>query len=144
MKNHLVAFLGILLLLGGCKPSEKELKNEIITAEKEFMEMTSAKGVADAFYHFADEKAVIKRENDTLIIGRDKIREYYSKESLKGAVVFWTPDYIDVSSSGDMAYTYGKYLWKIKDSAGNEQAFSGVFHTVWKRQKDGSWKYVWD
>jgi ketosteroid isomerase-like protein len=43
-----------------------------------------------------------------------------------------------------MAYTYGKYLWKVKDTTGKIQEFKGVFHTVWKRQSDGSWKYGWD
>jgi ketosteroid isomerase-like protein len=32
----------------------------------------------------------------------------------------------------------------VKDSVGNKKDFKGIFHTVWKKQKDGSWKYVWD
>jgi ketosteroid isomerase-like protein len=43
-----------------------------------------------------------------------------------------------------MAYTYGKYTWRSKDTANQNASFSGIFHTVWKRQADGTWKYVWD
>jgi ketosteroid isomerase-like protein len=43
-----------------------------------------------------------------------------------------------------MAYTYGKYIWKIKETDSTFVEYKGVFHTVWKRQKDNSWKYVWD
>jgi ketosteroid isomerase-like protein len=43
-----------------------------------------------------------------------------------------------------MAYTYGKYLWKIRDEKGDTTEYRGVFHTVWKRDSEGTWKYVWD
>jgi len=51
---------------------------------------------------------------------------------------------VDASETGDMGYTYGKYTWQSKDSSGKVDEAKGVFHTVWKKQKDGSWKYVWD
>jgi len=35
-------------------------------------------------------------------------------------------------------------LWKIKDEQGKIAEYKGVFHTVWKKQADKSWKYVWD
>jgi len=43
-----------------------------------------------------------------------------------------------------MGYTYGKYIWSSTDPAGKPITFNGIFHTVWKKQPDGSWKYVWD
>ena len=112
--------------------------------EKAFEKMTSVKGISEAFYYFADENAVIKREDDTLISGKENIRIYYEKKGLNDATVNWTPDFIDVSKSGDLGYTYGKYSWKIRDSDSNIVENKGVFHTVWKRQKDKSWKYVWE
>jgi len=141
-----ILLLPVILLFAGCGnyKSKEDIKNEIFLTEKAFEKMTSEKGIAEAFYHFADKNAVIKRENDTLIKGNDNIKIYYEKKGLKDAVVTWTPDFIDVSESGDMAYTYGKYLWKIKDNDGSVVEYKGVFHTVWKRQKDKSWKYVWD
>jgi ketosteroid isomerase-like protein len=38
------------------------------------------------------------------------------EQGVEKAIVTWTPDFIDVSQDGSMAYTYGKYLWKIPDS----------------------------
>jgi ketosteroid isomerase-like protein len=58
--------------------------------------------------------------------------------------VNWTPDFIEVSADGTLGYTYGKYVWKIKQANGTIKELLGIFHTVWKRQPDGSWKYVWD
>lgn len=117
---------------------------EIIDVEKQFQEMTKQKGIADAFHFFADENAVIKRESDTLIIGRENIKSYYQKKDLKNVIINWKPDYIDISQSGDMAYTYGKYVWEFTNIEGKVKKVEGVFHTVWKKQEDGSWKYVWD
>jgi len=54
------------------------------------------------------------------------------------------PNLIDVSASGDLAYTYGSYTSKILANDGNVSDGSGTFHTVWKRQSNGEWKFVWD
>lgn len=127
------------------QPTDKNIvKKEILATEKSFEKMCEEKGIAEAFYFFADDNAVIKRQNDTLIIGKENIKQYYNKEFYKNAYVKWSPDFIDVSDDGSMAYTYGKYVWKSKDENGKETEFKGVFHTVWKRQKDNDWKYVWD
>lgn len=136
----------VLVLIFSCNTSvEKEsLIKEIFNSEKAFEKMCAEKGIAEAFYFFADDSAVIKRENDTLIIGKEQIKEYYNKEFYKTAKVSWAPDFIDVSEDGTLAYTYGKYLWESKDEKGNDVEYRGVFHTVWKRQIDNTWKYVWD
>jgi len=106
--------------------------------------MAAEKGIAEAFYFFADSNAIIKRQHDTLIKGRENIRNYYAADYYKTASVSWSPDFIEVAESGDLGYTFGKYLWQSKDSTGKANESRGVFHTVWKRQIDGTWKYVWD
>lgn len=124
--------------------SKDELKNEIFQTERDFQKMTEEKGITEAFYHYAAPDAVIKRENDTLIMGRENIKIYYGNKHLNNATVEWKPDFIDISESGDIAYTYGKYIWKILETSGETTKYTGIFHTVWKKQADGSWKYVWD
>ena len=140
-----------LLLLAGCSADSPDVKSnrqssieEIIKVEKDFQKMTEDKGVAEAFWFYADSNAVIKRENDTIIRGKEAIRKYYSQPIYARASVAWSPDFTDVSGEGDMSYTYGKYTWRIEDSTGKIAEMKGVFHTVWKRQVDGNWKYVWD
>ena len=126
------------------QPNKEQLKQDIVRAEKAFEKMCAEKGVAEAFYFFADDSATILRQNDTLITGKENIKIYYSKDSYKAAHVNWSSDFVEVSASGDLAYTYGKYVWKAKDKTGKDVEYKGVFHTVWKKQKDNSWKYVWD
>ncbi|MBK5285211.1 MAG: DUF4440 domain-containing protein [Bacteroidia bacterium] len=120
------------------------MKKEIMKTEKEFEAATKRKGIAEAFYFYADEWAVIKRANDTLIKGNENIKRYYENPVYENAEVNWAPDFVDVSLDGTIGYTYGKYHCIIKDTDGKETEYKGVFHTVWKKQSDGSWKYVWD
>lgn len=148
MKNTFKLFI-FLLALSSCSPkSEKKnltyIKLAIVKTEKNFEKSVAQKGLAEGFYQFADSNAVIKRENDTLIIGRNNIKNYYLNPKYKNATVTWSPDAVIVSDAGDMASTYGKYVWRIRDTSGKEHISKGVFHTVWKKQKDGSWKYIWD
>ncbi len=142
----IIPIIPIILLITACEhpKSKEEIKKEIFQTEKDFERMVLERGAADAFYNFADENAVIKRDNDSLIFGKESIKNYYKNNDSKNATVNWTPDFIDVSEDGSLGYTYGKYVWKIKDDLGKTIEYKGIFHTVWKRQPDKSWKYVWD
>lgn len=143
-RNVYMIALAFLLMASCNKSADKEsIKKEILKAEQEFKKMAAEKGIAEAFVFYADENAVIKRANDSLVIGRESIKKYYENQKTSNATVEWAPDFIDVSDDGTMGYTYGKYIWTITDSTGSKE-FKGIFHTVWKKQKNGEWRYVWD
>jgi len=141
-----VPFLLIsIMLLASCKQTVTidTARNEIFQTEKAFEKMASEKGLAEAFYYFADENAAIIRGNDSLIIGKENIRHYYDKNANPNAKLSWTPDFIDVSVCGTLGYTYGKYVFSIQDTSGKSIENTGIFHTVWKKQNK-DWRYVWD
>ena len=56
----------------------------------------------------------------------------------------WNPIYADVAASGDLGYTIGKWTRVVKDSTGAPVTAHGTYLTVWRKQKDGSWKVVAD
>lgn len=103
--------------------------------------MVGEEGIHRAFTAFAADNAVLMR-NDQLIHGIHNIDRYYKSNTAKG--LHWTPEFVEVSQSGDMGYTFGYYIFNYLDSLGNKAQSKGVFHTVWKRQSDGTWKFVWD
>ena len=132
-------------LLMACVPTEQELAEytaQIAKTEKEFEAVANAEGLASAFSHYADETAVISR-GGKLVRGKDSIRLFY-EHTPPGAHLSWTPDVIEVSKSGDLGYTYGRYVYEAVDSTGESIRSEGIFHTVWKRQADGMWRFVWD
>jgi len=144
-----IKILIFLLVLNSCTPNTEKknvtyIKLQIVKTEKDFEKLVAEKGLAEGFYQFADSNAVIKRENDTLIIGKNNIKNYYSNPKYQNKTVTWSPNDVTVSDAGDMASSYGKYVWTSKDASGKIQISKGIFHTVWKKQKDGTWKYIWD
>lgn len=146
--QHLMLFLSVLIY--SCNTNMKQdsiekWKNEIINTEQAFAEMAMNEGIPKAFLTYAANDVVLLR-NNKLIIGIESLRESYkNKESEIGKVsLTWKPDFVDVALSGDLGYTYGKYVYTTTDSIGTKNVVEGIFHTVWKRQPDRTWKFVWD
>ena len=79
---------------------------------------------------------------DLFVIGigdKDAVRESYSNWFSKGN--YWdngTIEKIEVSASGDMAYTVCS--WELFNDEGSRRRDSNVL--VWRKQSDGTWKQV--
>jgi len=145
MKN-IFFFSAIGLVVFSCQTKTtddlaEKWKQEIREAEQQFAQLVQAEGIHNGFVAFAAEDAVMMR-NNKLVKGKEAIDDFYVNSHSK--TLNWEPDFIEVSSSGDLAYTYGTYQYTFKDSTGTEKVDTGIFHTVWKRQTDGNWKFVWD
>jgi ketosteroid isomerase-like protein len=150
MKYKIQFILPVFLLFFSCNnETEKALtdkwKQEILETEHNFAEMAKEKGITKAFLSYAAEDAVLMR-NNTLVIGKENLIDYFDNQTSDNNEVSltWKPDFVDVSLSGDLGYTYGNFTFSYTDSSGSVIENSGVFHTVWKRQTDDSWKFVWD
>ena len=139
MKKILIISSTILISCTTGNQNEKS-KAEVIQAEKDFCQMAKDNGIATAFYTFADDSAVIRR-GPSVIKGKEAIKKFYENQKQTGELT-WTPAFADVS--GVLGYTYGDFIYTEKDSTGQVKENKGVFHTVWKRQKDSTWKFVWD
>lgn len=146
MKKLSLPLLILLTLLTACSQKEESMekwKQEIVDTEKAFAALAQSKGIAEAFLSFAAEDAVLMR-NNTLVKGKEAMKEVLQAQASENVSLVWEPDFVDVSASGDLGYTYGKFTYTLSDTLGNENVMEGVFHTVWKRQEDGTWKFVWD
>ena len=152
MKKNLIVLFNTLIVMGlyGCvappqpAPDREALTEELRQVESDFAKRVADKGIREAFTFYAAEEAAIIR-NERLIAGRDSISASYAAAEGSNISLTWAPEKIDVAASGDLGYTYGKYTFIRRDSAGREQARStGYYRTIWKRQPDGSWRYVLD
>lgn len=92
---------------------------------------------------FADDGVLLAR-NGKLIKGRQSILER-QKTAMSGVEpgVKVTVTTVDVWLDGDTAYETGKYRYEYKEK-GKPGVDEGRYVTMWKRQKDGSWKLVMD
>src|SRR6185295_1413148 len=61
----------------------------------------------------------------------------------KKPLLAWQPAYAGMARSGDLGFTTGP--WEFKGDV-NDKTPSGYGHfvTLWKKQSDGSWKFVVD
>jgi len=127
------------------KEAIEKWKKEILETEQSFSNMARDEGIRRAFLSYAAENAVLMR-NNSLVIGKKAITVHFENQKSKynDVILTWKPDFVDVSESGDLGYTYGKYIFSYVDSSGTTNESKGVFHTVWKRQPDGTWRFVWD
>jgi len=145
-----ILFLSVITSLAGCgsgsqKGTPEQWKQEIIDTERNFAALAAEEGIPAAFSAYAADDVVLMRNNQ-LIKGKEDLQKSFANSPAKSPniTLTWTPDFVDVSNSGDLGYTYGKYVYTVIDSMGGAQRDTGIFHTVWKRQADGNWRFVWD
>jgi ketosteroid isomerase-like protein len=148
MKKLLIIIMFLSLLISSCSENEKDdqvkkWKQEIENTELEFADMASKEGLQKAFLSYAADDAVLNR-NNTILKGKEAIKDYFENQTLSDVKLVWAPDFIEVSRSGDLGYTYGKFNFSAIDTTGNKIEAQGIFHSVWKRQADGNWRFVWD
>ena len=148
MNKSIITLFSLLVFLISCNTPEaknnvEKWKAEIIQVEKDFNDLAQKIGLADAFYEYAANDGVI-RKSGKLVEGKIAIQEWIKNDVRPNETLTWKPTFVEVSRSGDLAYTYGDATFTFIDSLGNKKEKTSVYHTVWKRQKDDTWKFVWD
>ena len=134
----------IVLLLTGCETAEDtdRAKREIFAADRAFAELSVTEGMATAFLQNMDENPTIYQEGAHPFTGREAINALYANTG--DGSLDWEPTFAEVAASGDLGYSLGRYVYTYRDSVGEDQKSQGYYVTIWKKQADGSWKYVFD
>ncbi len=127
----------------GCSPDTAREKELLLATDAAFCTTAVAKGVPEAFLLYMTDDAVLLPMNDHPIAGREAIHRHLSAGGGSGSLT-WTPLRADVSMAGDLGYTYGTYMLRGTDSTGAPIERYGKYVTIWKKQTDGTWKFVLD
>jgi ketosteroid isomerase-like protein len=112
--------------------------NAMQQTDVDFARMAEDNGFRKAFLEYMEEDAVLLRDNHMPIIGADAV-QYISSINDSSFNISWEPQGGDIAEAGDMGYTFGLYQLKTETE---EQR--GTYITIWRKQKDGKWKYVLD
>jgi ketosteroid isomerase-like protein len=105
--------------------------------------MSLDSGVAVAFDFYQADSATMLRDGMMPVTGRTAINRLYENMP-EAAQLTWEPIFANIAASGDLGYTIGRWDYSITDSLGAVQSAFGHYVTVWQKQPDGSWKYVFD
>ncbi|MGD0910904.1 MAG: nuclear transport factor 2 family protein [Terracidiphilus sp.] len=117
-------------------------KMVLYNLEAQFAKDVAAKGGA-AFALWCAPDAVMLGNGAAPVVGRVAIAK--SANWLpKDYQLTWTPTDAMMGPSGDMGYTWGHYEGHSKDANGNPVVTSGRYMTIWRKEADGSWKFVLD
>jgi ketosteroid isomerase-like protein len=116
----------------------------MMQADRDFDKATAAKGI-DGWVSFFETDGKMFRPDGSVIVGHPGIRQLMGglfgnpKNSLR-----WAPDGGDASEAGDFGYTIGTSTRQIYGADGKMTEGYGRYLTVWRKQRDGSWKVAID
>jgi ketosteroid isomerase-like protein len=116
---------------------------EMVKTEQAFSKMAEEKNTHDAFLAFIADDGLLFRPG--AVNGKKWLLEHPAPppKDDKKPLLAWQPSYAGMAASGDLGFTTGP--WEAKADIKDEKPQGyGHFVTVWKKQPDGSWKFVVD
>ena len=146
MKKLLLIVATLLMLaVSGCAPQvdvEAEAAAIRETTDVEWLEAGQAKDL-DRWVSFYTDDALLFPPNGPLVTGKEAIRAVGSEWlSTPGFAISWQTTKVEVSRSGDLAYSHGTAETTVNDAQGNPVTTRDKWVLVWKKQADGTWKCV--
>ncbi|HET6979512.1 MAG TPA: nuclear transport factor 2 family protein [Pyrinomonadaceae bacterium] len=114
---------------------------EMVLTEHAFADMARDKNTRDAFMTFIADDGLLFRPG--AVNGKKWMIDHPVPPTDKKPLLAWRPSFAGVSVSRDMGFTTGP--WEFKGDVKDEKPSGyGHFVTVWKKQADGSWRFVVD
>lgn len=118
-----------------CQKSENS-KSILIETELAFAEAAKNTSTRDAFLKFIDDEGILFRPHPV------NGKEFLEKSPVRPAKLLWYPSFSFMSSSEDLGVNWGP--WEFRKTIEEEPIGFGYFVTVWKKQSDGTWKFLFD
>jgi len=109
----------------------------MVKHEYAFAEKAKAGATRDAFLSFVDDEGIIFRPHPV------NGKTFLEKSKPNNGWLIWYPERAGISSSGDIGYTTGPASFR-KEKGDSADIWFGNFCTVWRKQKDNSWKFLID
>jgi ketosteroid isomerase-like protein len=114
---------------------------ELLKADRDFFAAVKARKL-EGWMEFMSEETTLFR--DKPYTGLQAIRANVAGDFNDPTFsLTWDPETAVLLESGQMGYTSGHYVVSGTDN-GKAYKSGGQYITIWKKQKDGSWKVLWD
>jgi len=122
--------------------AQKADSSVLLKLEAECQKATAEKGWDGYVTCFADDGVELPN-GESAVKGKDAIRKSLG-DWAPGMSLKWKPTGSGMAATGDLGYTYGEFTFESKDKDGHPVVRYGKYMTVWRKQKDGSWKIAAD
>ena len=137
----LVAVFSLFAVLG---TKAKSAEDALMIADAQWEKAVNTLDLDGSVNACADDGSVLS-QGAPIATGHDAIRKlfqgFFAMPEIKLA---WKATRAEAARSGDLGYTTGTYTMTYKDPSGKTVTDHGKYVTVWKKQKDGSWKVAYD
>ncbi len=130
-------------VIGAIANSQSDGTAALLKIEGEFMKAAAEHGSQGYLSYYADD-AVEVPNGEAFLQGKENIAKTMSFLDNQDNRLTWSPVGAGIAASGDLGYTYGTYEFHSKDKDGKAIVDHGKYTTIWKKQKDGSWKVALD
>lgn len=107
--------------------------SEVVAAERAFAAAAQTDGAQAAFLRFSAPDALLFQP------GPRPAKAALEADPLPPVQLKWWPAYAGIAASGDLGFTTGPYVVGTGERLGH-----GWYFTIWKRQGDGSWRWIID
>lgn len=118
---------------------EQQPTTVVKKADAEVLKAVTAHDLTTLVAYYAND-AVSLPANEELLTSHSEIQKSWATRLIPGVDISWTPMYVDVAKSGDLAYILGSYTITTKVAKGKPTTDKGKYLAVWKKQTDNSWK----
>ena len=119
-----------------------ETAQRVRAADSLFSDVAYRLGLAVAFSGAIASTGVVFG-SPQLVVGPDAVREFYAAQGA-GTSLSWHPVYAGAAASRDLGFTIGEYVATGLGPSGAAVQRFGKYLTVWKRQRDGTWRFLVD
>jgi ketosteroid isomerase-like protein len=107
-----------------------------------FSDLADRAGIPAAFAENVDEYGAVFGE-PALVVGPKAVQQHFAAQG-SASSLSWRPVYASVAGSLDLGFTIGEYTATSRGASGAAIQRFGKYLTVWKREADGSWKFMID
>jgi ketosteroid isomerase-like protein len=119
-----------------------ESRSRVRDADSLFSDLSYRMGAGFAFAStIADDGTMFG--SPALLVGPKAVKEYFETRG-EPASMTWQPVFASIAGSGDLGFTIGESVTTARGPSGAAVQRFGKYLTVWKKQRDGTWKFVVD
>jgi hypothetical protein len=110
--------------------------SKVIEAEDAFNKLVARKGIKEGFLAVTDPEGIVFKPQVV------KITDFYSKIDKQPGTLQWQPKFARISSSGDLAFTAGPYVYQ--NGKTEDDKVYGEYVSIWRADADNKLKLLID
>lgn len=138
IQSRLLAILVSVFILSGAAFAGA-VEDELMAVDRAFNAMAQEDGVGKAFAHYMSEDARMLSGGSQPVLGHEAVAAAMAGYPADATLV-WDPEEAVAAASGDMGFTWGRYVSTFTDAEGVVHTGHGKYVSIWQKQSGGGWK----